>query len=207
MSDQPGKIVRELRAQIDRARSGDDVTTLRLELGRALMAQSRFVEAARELEALAALPGISDAVRSTALGELAGALVLSGRSAEGEAVAEEALASNAADASTRVLARSAIRGLRFFEGRFDDAVEHARQIVRDAAGAGPVARGEARLDMGGMLIHADRFDESEPWFGLDADATESQRRQAAELLALMNLQRGRWQAVLANIPAASSGGD
>jgi DNA-binding CsgD family transcriptional regulator len=205
MSDQPGKIVRELRAPIDRARSGTDVTTLRLELGRALMAQSRFAEAARELEALAALPGISATVRATTLGQLAGALVLSGRSAEGEAIAEEALASDAADAATRVLARSAIRGLRFFEGRFDEAVEHARQIARDAAGAAPMARGEARLDMGGMLFHADQFDEAEPWFELDPDATQSQRREAAETLAMMDLERGRWQYVLSSIPAASAG--
>ena len=207
ISDQPGKVVRDLRARIDRARPDDDVQVLRFQLGRALMAQSRWVEAAHELESLAAQPGLPAGLWAAALGELAGALVLTGRSAEGEAIAEQALASDAADAATRVLARSAIRGLRFFEGRFDEAVTHARQIVRDAAGAGPLARGEARLDMGGMLFHADRFDEAEPWYRLDADATESQRREAAEMLALMNLQRGRWQAVLANIPAASSGGD
>lgn len=206
-TDQPGKLVRDLRARIDRSRKGDEIPLLRLQLGHALIAQSRFVEAVRELESLAAHPDVDPAIRTAALGALAGALVRSGRPAEGEAVARRALESDAADAETRVLARSALRGLTFFEGRFDEAVVHAREIVRDAADAGALARGEARLDMGGMLFHADRFEESEPWLALDSDATESQRQEAAAILAQMNLVRGRWLDVLEGLPAASGGAD
>jgi DNA-binding CsgD family transcriptional regulator len=205
--EQPGTVVRRVRAQIDRARDGDDVTALRITLGRALLAQTRFDEAARELEKVTAQPGVDPALQTAAFGVLAGALVLSGRPAEGEAVARRALASKHADAETRVLAHSAIRGLSFFEGRFDEAVLHARQIVLDAAGAGPLARGEARLDMGGMLFHADQFDEAEGWLALEADASESQRQEAAGQLALLNLVRGRWHDVLDAVPATSVGSE
>ncbi|HEU5325711.1 MAG TPA: helix-turn-helix transcriptional regulator [Candidatus Limnocylindria bacterium] len=206
-TEQPGRLVRDLRGRIDRSAGGDAAAALRLELGRALLAQARVVEAVRELEALAVEPGCPSEIRAAALGSLAGALALSGRTAESEAIAGEVLDSPDADAESRVLARSAIRGLRFFEGRFDEAVEHAIQIVRDARDAGPVARAEARLDMGGMLYHADRFDEAEPWFALDADASEGQRQEAAGTLAQMNLVRGRWRDVLDALPAGGGTAD
>jgi DNA-binding CsgD family transcriptional regulator len=200
----PGQVVRGLRARIERPRDGDDLAALRLELGRALWEQARFAEAAWTLEELVVNRAMPPPIRVAALGMLAGALVLSGRPTDGEAAAVEALASEHADAETRVRARSAIRGLRFFEGRFDDAVDLARAVVRDAADGGAIARGEARLDMGGMLFHADRFAEAETWLLLDADATDAQRDEAAETLAHMNLVRGCWTQVLDAIPASAA---
>jgi DNA-binding CsgD family transcriptional regulator len=196
-SDRPGELVRELRARLSAAElDPDDADQLRLDLGRALWGQSRFAETARELEILLARPGLTASRRLQAMGVMSGALLLSGRPEEARSVAEETVASADADAESRVLAKSAIRALFFLEGRYEASLREAREVVEIAVSAGPVARAEARIDMGGMLMHADEFDEAARWLTLEDDATPHQRNEATESLAWMDLHAGRWDRLL-----------
>ena len=204
----PGETVRELRAHLDRLPTDSpDRSGVQLDLGRALFSQGRHSEAVRELQDLLATTGLAPDIHASAQAVIAGAFVLSDRPAEGRAAAEAALASPAADREAQVLARSAVRALSLFDGRYEDAVDQARVIVENAANGGPVARAEARLDMGGMLFHADRFAEAEEWLELDADASANHRQYAAETRALLHLLSGRWHEVLERIDLHKLGGD
>ena len=200
-SDQPGELVRRIRGRLAAsASSRPEEDVLILELGRALYAQHRFSETSDELGRLIARPGLARDTLLQAMGVLAGALVQSERIEEGRQLAMEVLAAADADAETRVLARSAVRGVAFFEGRLEDAVAEARHVIEEAAGGSSVARAEARIDMGGMLLHADAFDEAARWLVLDEDAAPHQRDEALELAVLMDLVAGRWSVVLDHLP-------
>jgi DNA-binding NarL/FixJ family response regulator len=198
--------VRELRAQLESpATSDDDALGIRLDLATALFGQWRIVEAVRELEALLGEPGLSEERRAYALSVLADSLPLVGRLKDALAAGEAVLASRAASQEAIVFARIAMRVVHFFEGRYEQAVAEAREIVRLAAGGTAVTRGEAMIDMGGMLYHADNFDEAEQWLTRDEGYDRHQRQEAAEVLAALNLMRGRWNTVLDGI--APPGGE
>src|SRR5439155_17469311 len=199
-SDRPGELVRDLRRRLSADElDPEEADQLRLDLARALWGQSRYREASRELEILLAGPGLTASRRLQAMGVLSGALLLSGRPDEARGVAEETVASPDADPESRVLAKSAIRALFFLEGRYEAAVREAAEIVEIAVGAGPVARAEARIDMGGMLMHADEFDKAARWLMLEDDATPHQREEATESLAWMDLHAGRWDRLLERV--------
>src|SRR4051812_39513710 len=199
-TDRPGELVRQLRSRLA-ARGLDpaDAQQLRLDLGRALFSQSRWTDASAVLEELVATPALPGSIRVQALGVLAGALVLCGRSTEGTLAAGQVMANPDADPESRVLAHSAVRAVLFFEGRYEDAVAEARQIVAAAAGGGPVARAEARIDMGGMLLNADQFDAARRWLTLEPDAPDHQRGEALELVAQADLLAGRYSDLLHNL--------
>jgi DNA-binding CsgD family transcriptional regulator len=55
--------------------------------------------------------------------------------------------------------------------------------------------------MGGMLMHADAFDEAARWLALDPEAAPHQRNEADEYLAWMDLHRGRFDRVLTRMGA------
>jgi DNA-binding CsgD family transcriptional regulator len=199
--------VRELRGRLSTADlPGDHRTVARLDLLRALYAQSRFAEVVAEGESLLADPDLAPATRTSAWGVLACAMAIVGRSEDARRLAKAALAAPDADAETRVLARSAVRGVLFLEGRYEAAVDAARAVLELAADAGPVPRAEARLDMGGMLSHVDAFDEAVEWLTLADDAPPHQRTEAATLRATMGFAAGHWAEVLELPPAPSDQG-
>ena len=196
-SDAAGGLVRTLRARLTSTTvTGSAAAELRLALVQALYAQHRHTEAIAEGEALLAVVSPSSPIHAQTSSILAGAYAQDGRPSDARRAAEHALSSPTADAETRVLARSALRGLAFLAGRYEGAVAEARAAEALARDAGPVGRAEARIDLGGMLTHLDAFEEATSWLTLDGDAPAHQRREADELLATMDLAIGRWTTVL-----------
>jgi DNA-binding CsgD family transcriptional regulator len=206
-SDAAGALVRDLRARLTAGGlSRDSEAEVRLALVRALYAQHRHAETIIEGGRLVGDPDTPPAIRDRALGSLAGAYAQHGQPDDARRAADRALAAPDVDAETRVLARSALRGLAFLEGRYERAVDEARAAVELAHDAGSVGRAEARIDLGGMLSHVDAFDEAARWLALDDDAAAHQRREADELLATMDLVAGRWATVLDRLHAPRDAG-
>lgn len=207
-ADGPGVVVRSLRSRIDEmSAAGNDTTQLQLDLGVALLGQGRHSEAVHELENLARDHDIDARRRASAAAILAGALVLAGRPDDGRRAAESALASHVADVDAQVLAHSALRALEFFAGRYELAVAHARRTAGLASHSGPGPRAEARLDLGGMLAHADAFDEALDSLALEDDAPSWLQDEALEARALVDLASGRWNAMLDALPPGSGAAD
>jgi hypothetical protein len=193
-SDLAGGLVRGLRARLDSpGMSAADESGVRLDLARALYAQARYTEAITEGGGLLERPEVPAGVRVRAMGVLAGAFALGGRPDDARRVADQALASPDADDETRVLARSALRGLHFLDGRYETAVEDADPWLRSRTALGPSPRGSQPGH--GRMSPTSTRSEAAAWLAL-ARRSAQQRREADELLATMDLAAGRWSGVL-----------
>ncbi|HSR25605.1 MAG TPA: AAA family ATPase, partial [Candidatus Eisenbacteria bacterium] len=137
---------------------------LRLGLARALLAQARWDESARQLELLAAGPGMDEPGRARLLGDAALALALSGSAERAAVHVEEArrIGERLQDDLTLSVVYSALAVLAHFEARHLDSVEASRQAVALAARSRSKEAGTrpAAVWLGNGLKDADEFDEA-----------------------------------------------
>lgn len=203
-----GKAEGILREAIARGADADVTRGLMFQLSDALFLKDRVEESMRYLEVILRTPGLTATDRVRATAETSLRLVLTGRVADGGALASSSLAAarQAHDPLAEAHALGALAHSAYYTGAVRDALASAREAVVAADRAKSSAAGhKARYDLGWFLLHANELDESRLVFSSEIGrGPDRSWHIPIHLLGrgVTNYHAGRWVEAEADIRAA-----